>query len=92
MGHAGSTGSITLDVYSKSWWDERVEAVSSVVEAVFAEPDEKADNRSVTPLKDLPDGLYTIVVEKAGYLTQKLGPIDATQKDVNLGAIGMWRG
>ena len=56
MGHAGSTGSITLDVYSKSWWDERVEAVSSVVEAVFAEPDEKADNRSVTPLKDLPDG------------------------------------
>ena len=21
MGHAGSTGSITLDVYSKSWWE-----------------------------------------------------------------------
>jgi hypothetical protein len=54
MGHAGSTGSITLDTYSKTWWDERVEAVSRVVEAVFAEPDEK-DNRSVTPLKDLPD-------------------------------------
>ena len=41
MGHSGSTGSITLDVYSKTWWNERVEAVSRVVEAVFAEPDEE---------------------------------------------------
>jgi hypothetical protein len=40
MGHSGGSGSITLDVYSKTWWDERVEAVSRVVEAVFAEPDE----------------------------------------------------
>ena len=43
MGHAGTTGSITLDVHSNTWWNERVEAVSRVVEAVFAEPvsDEK---------------------------------------------------
>jgi hypothetical protein len=41
MGHTGSTGSITLDVYSKTWWDERVEAVNWIVEAVFSEPDEK---------------------------------------------------
>jgi len=43
VGHSGSTGSITLDVYSKTWWNERVDAVSRVVEAVFAEPvdDEK---------------------------------------------------
>jgi hypothetical protein len=41
MGHAGSTGSITLDVYSKSWWEERVDAVTRVVEAVFTEPEEK---------------------------------------------------
>lgn len=27
MGHSGSTGSITLDVYSKTWWEERVDAV-----------------------------------------------------------------
>jgi hypothetical protein len=39
MGHAGNTGSITLDVYSKTWWDERVEAVTRVVEAVFTEPE-----------------------------------------------------
>jgi integrase len=43
MGHAGSTGSITLDVYSKSWWDERVDAVTRVVEAVFTEPEEKEE-------------------------------------------------
>ncbi len=45
MGHAGSTGSITLDVYSKTWWEERVDAVTRVVEAVFTEPEEqKEDN------------------------------------------------
>jgi Fe-S-cluster-containing dehydrogenase component len=43
-------------------------------------------------LKDLPDGTYTLLVAKAGYLTQKLGPFDATQKDLNLGEIGIWRG
>ena len=40
MGHSGSTGSITLDVYSKTWWEERVDAVTKVVEAVFAEPED----------------------------------------------------
>jgi integrase len=54
MGHAGSTGSITLDVYSKTWWDERVDAVTRVVEAVFAEPEEK-EKKIATPLKALPN-------------------------------------
>jgi hypothetical protein len=58
MGHVGSSGSITLDVYSKTWWDERVEAVSRVVEAVFTEPDKEDEEKkgSATPLKGLPDG------------------------------------
>ena len=56
MGHAGSSGSITLDVYSKTWWDERVEAVTRVVEAVFAEPDEEEKKRIAAPLKGLPAG------------------------------------
>jgi len=57
MGHAGSSGSITLDVYSKTWWSERVEAVSRVVEAVFAEPveNEEKEKKIVTPLKGLPN-------------------------------------
>jgi len=56
MGHAGSTGSITLDIYSKTWWNERVEAVSRVVEAVFTEPDKEDEEKkgSATPLKGLP--------------------------------------
>jgi len=59
MGHAGSTGSITLDVYSKTWWDERVDAVTRVVEAVFTEPEEEEKKEQkviATPLKDLPNG------------------------------------
>jgi len=40
-------------------------------------------------LKDLKDGAYTLLIEKAGYLTQKLGPIDASQKDQNVGDIVM---
>jgi integrase len=55
MGHSGSTGSITLDVYSKTWWNERVDAVSRVVEAVFAEPDEE-EEKIVAPSEGLPDG------------------------------------
>jgi integrase len=56
MGHAGSSGSITLDVYSKTWWDERVEAVNRIVEAVFAEPDQEEKKRIANPQKGLPDG------------------------------------
>jgi integrase len=55
MGHAGSSGSITLDVYSKTWWNERVEAVSRIVEAVFSEPDEKEKPAKVIPLKGVSD-------------------------------------
>jgi integrase len=36
MGHS-DTGT-TLNVYSETWWDERVDAVSRAVEAVFEEP------------------------------------------------------
>jgi len=43
-------------------------------------------------LKNLPDGTYTLLIEKEGYLTQKLGPIDATKKDQNLGDIVLWKG
>jgi hypothetical protein len=50
MGHAGNTGSITLDVYSKTWWDERVEAVTRIVEAVFTEPAEEKRKTIKIPL------------------------------------------
>ena len=36
MGHAGID--VTLNVYSQSWWDERVDAINRAVAAVFAEP------------------------------------------------------
>lgn len=50
MGHVGSTGSITLDVYSKTWWEERVEAVTRIVEAVLTEPEEERKRTIDTPL------------------------------------------
>jgi tetrathionate reductase subunit B len=40
-------------------------------------------------LRNLPDGTYTVLVEKGGYLPQKLGPIDATMTDQNLGDIAL---
>ncbi len=43
-------------IYSKTRWNERVEAVTRVAEAVFAEPDEEEKKRVVTLLKGLPDG------------------------------------
>ena len=56
MGHAGSTGSQTLDVYSKTWWAERVDAVNCVVEAIFTEPDER-DSKILSLLNSSPSDM-----------------------------------
>jgi Fe-S-cluster-containing dehydrogenase component len=42
-------------------------------------------------LKDLKDGKYTLLIEKSGYLTQKIGPVDVTKMDVNVGDIEIWK-
>jgi integrase len=54
MGHAGNTGSVTLDVYSKTWWEERVQAVTMVVEAVFTEPDADRRKKEIVTLAGVP--------------------------------------
>jgi len=41
-------------------------------------------------LNDLEPGTYTLLIEKDGYLPQKLGPVDATE-DVNVGDIAVWK-
>ncbi len=51
----------------------------------------ETDNYGDFWLKNLPDGTYTLLIEKPGYLAQKLGPIDATVKDQNLGDIEVRR-
>ena len=50
------------------------------------------DNYGDFWLKDLADGTYTVLIEKKGYLPEKLGPVDATEKDQNLGDIVLWKG
>ena len=50
-----------------------------------------SDNYGDFWLKDLPDGTYLLQIEKEGYLTQKLGPVDVTEEDRNLGDIAVWR-
>lgn len=50
-----------------------------------------SDNYGDFWVKNLPDGTYVLQIEKPGYLTKKLGPIDATQKDQNLGDVELWR-
>jgi len=42
-------------------------------------------------LNDLKDGEYTLLIEKKGYMPQKYGPVDVTQKDVNVGDIAVWK-
>ena len=41
--------------------------------------------------KDLKDGVYTLLIEKPGYLAQKIGPVDVTAKDLNVGDIAVWK-
>ena len=49
------------------------------------------DNYGDFWLKNLKDGTYTLLVEKAGYLAKKLGPIDATAVDQNVGDVELWK-
>ena len=49
------------------------------------------DNYGDFWLKNLKDGSYTLLVEKAGYLAKKLGPIDATAADQNVGDVELWK-
>jgi Fe-S-cluster-containing dehydrogenase component len=42
-------------------------------------------------LKGLPDGAYTLLIEKEGYLPQRLGPIDVTTQDRNVGDVALPR-
>ncbi|HEX5642991.1 MAG TPA: 4Fe-4S dicluster domain-containing protein [Thermoleophilia bacterium] len=41
-------------------------------------------------LRDVEPGEYTVLVEKEGYLPQKMGPVDAT-RDINVGDIAVWK-
>ena len=42
-------------------------------------------------LRNLAEGSYTILVEKSGYLAKKLGPVDATTADQNVGDVELWK-
>jgi len=51
----------------------------------------ETDNYGDFWFRGLETGAYTVPVEKEGFLSQKLGPVDASDKDVNLGDIALWR-
>ena len=42
-------------------------------------------------LRDLKECEYTLTFEKDGYLTQKFGPVDVTEKDINIGDVALWK-
>ena len=51
----------------------------------------KSDSYGDFWLKGLKDGIYTLLIEKPGYLAQKFGPVDVTKKDINVGDIAIWK-
>jgi len=42
-------------------------------------------------LRNLKNGTYTLLIERSGYLAQKVGPVDVTKKDMNIGDVAMWK-
>ena len=42
-------------------------------------------------IRDLADGQYNLLFEKKGYMSQKFGPVDVTEKDINIGDITLWK-
>ena len=73
--------------------DECTEGVS--VTATNVESGEKVktatDSYGDFWLNNLKDGKYTLLLEKKGYMHQKLGPVDVTEKDMNVGDINLWK-
>jgi Fe-S-cluster-containing dehydrogenase component len=49
------------------------------------------DNYGDFWLKGLDDGTYTLLFEMAGYLAKKVGPVDATAADQNVGDVELWK-
>jgi Fe-S-cluster-containing dehydrogenase component len=49
------------------------------------------DNYGDFWLRNLADGSYTILVEKPGYLAKKMGPVDTTSADQNVGDVELWK-
>jgi tetrathionate reductase subunit B len=66
-----------------------------IVTATNGDTDEKAkatsDSYGDFWLRGLKNGVYTLLIEKPGYLTQKFGPVDVTQNDLNVGDIAIWK-
>ena len=42
-------------------------------------------------LRGLAAGQYTLLFEKVGYVVQKFGPGDVTEKDINIGVLPLWK-
>ena len=42
-------------------------------------------------LRNLKECEYLLTFEKEGYLTQKFGPVDVTEKDINIGDVALWK-
>jgi len=42
-------------------------------------------------IRGLEKGTYTLLFEKEGYMPQKYGPVDVTEKDLNVGDFALWK-
>ena len=42
-------------------------------------------------VRGLANGQYTLLFEKSGYLPQKFGPVDVTERDINIGDVALWK-
>jgi tetrathionate reductase subunit B len=77
-------------VYDKEA-DECLEGVTvTATDAAGATCSASTDSYGDFWLRDLPDGTYTLLIEKSGYLAQKVA-VDVTKKDMNVGDIAMWK-
>ena len=50
----------------------------------------KTDSYGDFWFKELAKGTYTLLIEKSGYQSHMMGPVDATQKDINVGMINIF--
>jgi tetrathionate reductase subunit B len=51
----------------------------------------KTDSYGDFWFRDLPDGTYSLLIEKDGYQSHMMGPVNAMEKDVNVGTITIFK-
>ena len=51
----------------------------------------KTDSYGDFWFRELNDGIYSLLIDKKGYHSHMIRPVDATEKDINVGTVNLFK-